>query len=273
MTNNKEQFGKRQRAYGLTILTARVPMNKSYWIGPDGRIAKSDYRNALFFDAMPQRLDSLLELWLMLQLASDGANKCIIRGVPDIEVAQTAALDPEDDLVRGQVRPSLIQNCKRQMRLFKEPKGGNNWIMLDFDDLEVPPAVGDPNTEASIEWAIREHLPPEFQCASYIYQFSNSAGLIQPDGSPYKPGLCVHLFFLLEKPLTNAQLKKWLADTPIDKSLLNAVQVHYVANPKLEAGVRCILKERMGRVEKEHETVKRPPEFEPQLEMELVDEP
>ena len=143
--------------------------------------------------------------------------------------------------------------------------------MLDIDDLEIPPAVGDPNTLQAIEWAIREHLPPEFQEVSYIFQFSNSAGLIQPDGTPYKPGLSVHLFFVLNKPLTNEQLKKWLAETPVDKSLFNPAQIHFTSNPTLEPGVRCILKERMGQVEKEHDTVKRPSDFEPQLEMKLTE--
>ena len=271
MNNNGEESG--QRAYDLTILTARVPLNKSYWIGPDGQISKSDYRNALFFDAMPMQLDSLLELWLLLQVVSKNENQCLIRGVPDIEVAQTAALDPEDDLVRGQVRPSLIQQCKRQLRLFGEPEGGNSWVMLDFDDVEVPPAVGDLNTEAALEWTIQHRLPPEFHNASFVFQFSNSAGLIQPDGTPYKTGISVHLYFVFSSPLTNEQLKTWLADTPVDKSLFNAVQIHFTANPNLKKGVRCVLKERMGRVEKEHETVKRPSDFEPQLEMEFLDKP
>ena len=268
-----EQTEHRGRAGNLTVLTARLPMNKTYWIGADDRIAKSDYQLALFFNAMPQRLDSLLELWLLVQLASENENQCLIRGVPDIDVARSAASDPDDDLVRGQVRPSLIQNCKRQLRLFKEPKGGNSWVMLDFDDLEIPHEVGDPNTLEGIEWAIREYLPNEFQGVSYIFQFSNSAGLIQPDGSPYKTGLCVHLFYMLNKPLTNAQLKKWLADSPVDRSIFNAVQIHYVANPNLKKGVRCILEIRMSLIKKEHGTVRIPPAFEPQLEMELVDEP
>ena len=264
---------QRQRAYDLTILKARVPLNKSYWIGQDDRIDRSDYQLALFFNAMPQQLDSLLEMWLLLQVVSENENQCLIRGVPDIEVARSAASDPDDDLVRGQVRPSLIQQCKRQLRLFREPKGGNKWVMLDFDDLAVPQGVGNPNSEPAIEWTIQKHLPPEFHNASYVFQFSNSAGLVQPDGSPYKIGLCVHLFYLLEKPLTNAQLKKWLADTPVDKSLLNDVQIHYTANPNLKKGVRCVLKNRMGRVEKEHETVKRPSIFEPQLELKFLDKP
>ncbi|MBW8003058.1 MAG: hypothetical protein FVQ80_13735 [Planctomycetes bacterium] len=270
MDNQSEQL---ERAYDLTILKARLPLNKTYWIGPDGCIAKSDYRNALYFNALPFRLECFLELWLLIQLASDGANKCIIRGVPDIEVARSAMLDPDDNLVKGEVRPSLIQNCKRQLRLFVEPTGGNKWVMLDFDDLAVPQGVGNPNTLAAIEWAIREHLPNEFHEASFIYQFSNSAGLIQPNGSPYKAGLCVHLFFMLDNPITNEQLKTWLADSPVDKSLFNPVQVHFVANPTLKAGVRCVLKERMGKVDKEHETVQRPSDFESQLELKFLDKP
>ena len=269
MTGMEEQH--RQRAYDLTILKARLPLNKTYWIGPDGRIAKSDYRNALYFDALPCRVECFLEFWLLIQLASEGQYRCIIRGVPDIDVARTAANDPSDDLVRGQVRPSLILQCKRQLRLFREPESGTNWVMLDFDDLEVPPAVGDPNTLQAIEWAIREQLPPEFHEASFVFQFSNSAGLIQPNGTPYKPGLSVHLFFMLNKPLTNKQIKKWLENTPVDRSLFNPVQIHYVANPTLEDGVRCILKKRMGQVEKEHETVQRPSEFEPQLALNLTE--
>ncbi len=255
-----------------TILTAKVPLNKSYWLQGD-RITKSDYRSALWFHARAIRLDSLGDVWRTLQTVSRNAHQCLIRGVPDWEVARAVSADPDDDLIRGRVAYPEIWDTKRQLRVFREPPGGSSWAMLDLDDLEIPSQAGDPNSVAAIECAIREHLPPEFHDASYIFQFSNSAGLFQPDGSPYKQGLCVHLFFAFDGPLTNAALKTWLADTPVDRSLFNPVQIHYSANPSLEAGVRCTLEQRMGMVTKERPSVTLPDLAEPepsgQIEMNL----
>ncbi len=240
-----------------TILTAKVRLNKSYWLQGD-RIAKSDYRAALWFHARAIRLSSLEDIWRTLQTVSRNAHQCLIRGVPDWEAARAVSADSDDDLIRGRVEYPEIWETKRQLRVFREPEGGTSWAMLDFDDLEVPPTVGDPNSVVAIEWAIREQLPPEFRDASYVYQFSNSAGLLQPDGTAYKRGMCAHLFYVFHGPVTNAALKTWLANTSVDRSLFNPVQIHYSADPNLEAGIRCALVQRMGMVRKERPSVTLP---------------
>lgn len=270
MANDQTLMKQHQHA---TILTARVALNKSYWV-QDGRIAKTDYASALYFDAESIEVPSIDGLWKTLQKISCNPRQCLIRGLADLEFANWAVENPDAeygknrkgepqycrDLISGPIKFPHVHNTKRRQKIFREPEGGNPWAMLDFDDLEIPESVGSPNTLEAIEWAIQNCLPEAFRNVTFVFQYSNSAGLLEPDGTPYRAGLNVHLFFCFDRGVTNAALKRWLGDCPVDRSLFNAAQVHYTANPKI-TGIRCVLEQRQGLVSKAHDVL-RVPEFE-----------
>ena len=66
-------------------------------------------------------------------------------------------------------------------------------------------------------------LPPEFHNVSAWWQVTSSAGI--------KPGIRLRLWFWLDRPVSDDEAKRWLADAPVDRSLYSPVQVHYVAQP------------------------------------------
>lgn len=180
-------------------------------------------------------------------------------------------------LIRGQAVPGAHQPSRRLKEKFVEPAKGCSWLMLDFDNLPLPAGV-DPLSSAAIEYAIGK-LPDEFQSASYFYQFSASAGIVKPDGTPLKAGLNVHLFYCLSRPIPGDQLAAYLIDhcietgfyektsdkggNPmirygIDASVIkSSVQPHYVGAPIIGSGVRCTLpnENRQGLVAKEENSV------------------
>ncbi len=67
-------------------------------------------------------------------------------------------------------------------------------------------------------------LPDEFQDADYIYQYSSSYGLLSNQ-------LKCHLFFWLDEPVHNLDIKEWIKNCGIkalDPSVLNAAQPVYI---------------------------------------------
>jgi hypothetical protein len=101
-------------------------------------------------------------------------------------------------------------------------------------------------------------VPAEFHGGSYIAQFSTSAGILHADDTPYKPGLRAHLYFVLDRAATNAELKNWLHEYPVDLAVFSAVQPHYICDPILGEGVRCAVEKRLNLVRKDDETVSVP---------------
>lgn len=204
--------------------------------------------------------------------------------VSDIEqlgalVTRLSALD-DSILIRGQAMDGLGAPVRRRSDNFPEVDPGCSWLMLDFDNLALPDGMDELSVEA-IEYAVTK-LPPEFLNTTYFYQFSASAGITKPDGSPLKTGLNAHLFFYLSQPVQGKRVAAYLSlyclrcgfyerttnrsGAPmirlgIDPAVLrSSVQPHYVGLPILGAGVRCGLSitARQGSVNKARPTVALP---------------
>ncbi|WP_248885638.1 DUF927 domain-containing protein [Acidithiobacillus acidisediminis] len=125
-------------------------------------------------------------------------------------------------------------------------------------------------------------LPPEFQQVSYVYMFSNSAGIMNPGGSYLKPGIRVHLFFWLTRPVRGAMLAAHLEQfcfqtgfysVDLNKGGIPMVvlgidmapikssnQLHYTAEPMIDSGINCDIthQERLGFVAKPADSVNLP---------------
>lgn len=67
-----------------------------------------------------------------------------------------------------------------------------NWIMLDIDGFDVP----------DVETFVKTVLPSPFHTVSYIVQHSPSSGI--------KPGVRVHIFFLLDAAVSPRMVSTWL---------------------------------------------------------------
>jgi len=99
------------------------------------------------------------------------------------------------------------------------------WVALDLDGSKVPENV------AADPWVwLAEHLPEPFKQASFVWNRTASSGI--------KPGFRGRLFFILDEPVTDAQLRAWTRTAPewmkLDDSLFSANQPHYIASPRFE---------------------------------------
>ena len=97
--------------------------------------------------------------------------------------------------------------------------------MIDIDSLEWNGDIQE--HEAMLTYAI-EQLPIEFQSVDCWYHFSSSMGI--------KSGIRVHLWFWLERPCSDDEMKAWLSGCPVDLRLFNPIQIHLTANPRFIDG-------------------------------------
>ena len=127
--------------------------------------------------------------------------------------------EPTKAVIRG--LPLLPENepVARQSQNFSSTS--HHWCMIDIDSL---PWNGDlQDHKAMLEYASCQ-LPPEFQQADCWYHFSSSMGI--------KAGIRVHLWYWLERPCSDAEMKAWLSGCPVDLRLFNPTQIHLTANPQ-----------------------------------------
>jgi len=174
------------------------------------------------FEYTVHPVNDLEDLCELLKTYEQSQRTCLIRGVPI------------NDL------PTEVQ---RNGINFPMQEGGAHWVCLDIDGIALPDCV-DPYGPGGIEYAVNQ-LPREFHTVSYIAQFSASAGILNADGTAYKPGLRAHIFFWLDRATTNEEIKGWLFDYPVDKAVFTAVQPHYICNPVLGKGVDCAVTSRL----------------------------
>ena len=85
--------------------------------------------------------------------------------------------------------------------------------MIDIDSLAWDDGLQD--HKAMLEYASCQ-LPSEFRHVDCWYHFSSSMGI--------KQGIRVHLWYWLEKPCSDAEMKAWLFGCPVDMRLFNPVR-------------------------------------------------
>ena len=141
-------------------------------------------------------------------------------------------------VIRGEPMPGLdlkhpvrrLKYCgDDQAATFRSSLTGERWICFDFDKVACPRAI-DPkaNPTAALKY-LASLLPTAFHNTTFWAQWSSSAG--------FKgwSSLSAHLWFVLDKPITDDDLWLWgqSVSAPIDTRLFNAVQPHFTAAPVL----------------------------------------
>jgi hypothetical protein len=173
-----------------------------------------DYDRASLFRPSAWQLECVEDFLELLTLLEPQTDACIIRGVLKPDHAERAEVlrryaDHHGDL-------AMFKPADRQ------------WLMVEADSLPCPPGV-DPKDPELAGGAVRMVLPPEFRSARCVVQLSSGAGI--------KPGLRVHLWFWLDRPISDAEAKRWLRGAPVDLAVFNPIQAHYVARPLFGDGV------------------------------------
>lgn len=101
----------------------------------------------------------------------------------------------------------------------------HRWVALDLDGLERPDTVLPADLAACASIAL-QHLPGAFRGVRCIAQATASHGL--------KSGIRLRLWYWLSRPTSGGELKRWLCDTPVDRSIFGGAQCIYVASPVFE---------------------------------------
>lgn len=188
----------------ITILEGDKASTKHYTIDPETNTAKKGHVSTSYMhNSVTVEIDNLADMFEVLESVRTNPNAFIIRGkgVEDVQVG--------------------VRRTKEDPQNFVEAPTA--WVCLDFDewkldddeylcrdknmtrDVFAPPRT----SHEAIEHIIRYDLPPEFRNASYIYQWSSSAGL-EYEGRPVKEGTNLHLFFMLDRALIDRELTAWL---------------------------------------------------------------
>ena len=168
----------------------------------------ADYQSFKFspgseFLASQHPVHDLQSLASVISGLEGNPTKAVLRGLP---------LLPENDPVA------------RQSQNFSSIS--HHWCMIDIDSL---PWNGDLQDHKAMLEYTSSQLPPEFQQADCWYHFSSSMGI--------KQGIRVHLWYWLERPCSDDEMKTWLSGCPVDLGLFNPIQIHLTANPQFVEGV------------------------------------
>lgn len=244
-------------AVEVTVLTSQDhPVNKRFYLDENQQVQKQNFQNAFLYTTSKVPVGGIDDLATLIEFCSKDNRHILIRGLP--------------------VNPNA-NGVRKTGGNFKEHKEGTPWVMLDFDNVDVPSRI-DPLSIEAIEWVV-SRLPSEFQNATYFYQHSGSAGVLGHDGNPLKSGLNAHLFFWLDRRVIGKQLSAYLSLHCLESGfyelgangggnvsptfgidpapLRSEVQAHYIAAPTIDAGVNCRLtpENRQGLVRKASDSV------------------
>lgn len=158
-----------------------------------------------------------------------GCEQVLVSGFNDLGASiRELAENPMTAVISGKLSRVFSEGIVRRSKDYFEPHA-HRWIMLDIDGLDDPegrdpPALSPRDVAASAV----SYLPTEFQHSKCWYHLSSSMGI--------KPGIRVHLWYWLDRPVSDEEKKAWLYQCPVDKSLFQAVQPHFTANPEFVGG-------------------------------------
>ncbi len=252
----------------LTVLQApRKHLTKSYERDRNGRIHKTAYDKATLFHSRPHRIETVDELEDLLRWLQRHPDCCVIQAAagrwhPGAGWLVRRRIYAALELVDGQGRwhKPARKGAAEAWQQQRIEAGLLNWatalpmfeerptriLLLDFDKAMMP---------AGVEWRadlsytaafLRRTLPIEFHDAKCCYYATSSAA------DPTKPDfggqeIKMRLGFVLERGVTSAQAKRWLADVEgLDRSTLNPAQPIYTAAPRYLDGLVDPLPERQG---------------------------
>jgi hypothetical protein len=262
-------------------------LTKSFrWLG--GELVKGTYPNASEFKAVKGEVDGIASLAEALDAIVSDGRAAVIRGEPSRFYPQNGSpvfrlLRPQEGLVAARTGARISNYAIRKHNL--EPDHDNRWavtwlpmfedcprawVIFDVDRIPVPEHmagdwVDDP--DSSVEHVLRL-LPEPFQSATCWWSLSSSAAVPCKTGREVSGTFKLKLAFWLDRALTGAEVKRWMAaeKAPVDPAVFNAIQLIYLARPKLGHGLHDPVPRRSGIWQGEADTVEVPallPEPEP----------
>ncbi len=135
-----------------------------------------------------------------------------------IGILKSLEQEPNKTIIRGTPKSKETSHIQRSKDNFSPTS--RSWCMIDIDSLAWNGDMQD--HQAMLVFAISQ-LPPEFQKTDCWFQFSSSMAI--------KEGIRLHLWYWLERPCSDDEMKAWLSGCPVDMRLFNPIQIHLTANP------------------------------------------
>lgn len=173
------------------------------------------YDQAKTLDAFTVPVTGLADVLALLHRLLPRPSCCVVRGT----------------LLHGDRAKGIRRLLHMDKKTGELPTFGDvprQWLALDLDGVPMPDGL-DPCDLAGCGAAGLAALPSPFHGAACIVQASAQHGR--------KPGLRLRVWVWLSRPTWGAELKRWLADYPCDRSVFGAVQPIYSAAPVLAPGV------------------------------------
>ena len=251
-------------------------LTKSFrWLGD--KLVKDTYPNASEFKAVEVAANSIATLADALDAVVSDGRAAVIRGEPSRFCPQNGTpvfrlLRPQGGLVAARTGAKISNYAIRKHNL--EPDHDNRWavtwlpmfedcprawVIFDVDRIPVPEhLIGDwvDEPDAAVEHVLGL-LPEPFQVATCWWSLSSSAAVPCKTGREVSCTFKLKLAFWLDRALTGAEVKRWMAaeKAPVDPAVFNAIQLIYLARPKLGHGLHDPVPRRSGIWHGEADTV------------------
>lgn len=142
---------------------------------------------------------------------------------------------PDCAVVRGAVIDA-DRSCGVRRLIYADKKTGTpptlqemqrRWLALDMDDLLLPAWV-DWRDLAACGGIARGALPAAFHDVRFLVQATASHGI--------KPGARLRLWCWCDHPMSGPELKRWLRNAPVDRSIFGPGQPIFTAAPVFADG-------------------------------------
>src|ERR671918_1649686 len=251
-------------------------LTKSFsWRG--GKLVKQTYPYAAEFRAYVVEVDGTASLATVLDAIVSDGHAAVIRGEPSWFYPQNGSpvfrlLRPQEGLVAARTGARISNYAIRKHNL--EPDHDNRWavtwlpmfedcprawVIFDVDRIPVPEHMADDwvdDPDRSVEHVL-SLLPEPFQPATCWWSLSSSAAVPCKTGREVSGTFKLKLAFWLDRALTGAEVKRWMAaeKAPVDPAVFNAIQLIYLARPKLGHGLHDPVPRRTGIWQGETDTV------------------
>ena len=130
--------------------------------------------------------------------------------------------DHTHTVIRGSLTEGQSSTVRRNKEIFISTPC--QWCKIDIDiDIDSFAWNEDIIDQQAMLSYDTKPLPVEFQSVDFCYHFSSSMGI--------KAGINVHLWFWLDRPCSDNEMKAWLSGYPVDMRMFNPIRIHLTANP------------------------------------------
>jgi hypothetical protein len=214
----------------VTVLTAKGGRRATkliIWRPELGSPEILPYDSMKTFSATEEKVSGIDDLASLLDRISESGSALIVRG----RVSKGVDRNRMRRRARARRRHGIVEPATLEA-------AAHYWIPIDIDALPCPgwlDAVHEP--DRTVEYVV-SRLPDEFHGATRRWAFTSSQGI--------KPGINLRLFFWADRPLSDEELKAWLAERvplagqprtkwsrrwPLDPALFSPAQPIYTAAP------------------------------------------